>query len=748
MNKIIPKIFFILYLFFIHNSAIAEILKKVEISGNKRISNETIIVYGDIETNKNYEENQINDVIKKLYDTNFFSNISTNFSNGILRIKVTENPIIYSIEIKGEEAKKFKEQIFKIISLKEKSSYIENFVKSDIEMIKRFYKSLGYYSVNVDADKQPAQTGEGTLNLIFNVAKGERSKIKKIYFIGDKKIKSKRLRDVITSEESKFWKFLSRNIYLNTERIELDKRLLKNYYLGRGYYDVQVLSTSAEVTNESDIELTFSISAGDRYRFKRFATDIDPVFQKSIFEELKPIFGKYAGDYYSPFKIKKILDKLDEIIDQNQLQFVQHTVKETPSSDGVDVLFNIFEGEKIQIERINVAGNTITNDAVVRSSLLVDEGDPFSKVRLEKSISNLKSLNIFNKVAYKISDGSEPGLKTVDITIEEKPTGEISAGAGYGTEGGAFAFSIRENNYLGKGLRVSANADITTQSVRGGLNIVNPNYNYSGNKVYGGFFSKKTDKPNSGYENTLINFNIGTEFEQYTDIFLSPDLSFTVDDLTVDNSASDQLKKQAGSFNDLTFGYTIKSDKRNRRFMPTDGHIISFKQNLPIYSDTQSILNSFRYRTYHAFSENVVSAVKLYGAAINSIGDEDVRLSKRLHLGRKYLRGFESGKIGPKDGIDFIGGNYATALNLEAALPNLLPEATETDISIFMDVANLWHVDYSDNLGDSDKIRSSFGVATNMYTPIGPLSFVVAQNLSKADTDETQTFNFQIGTSF
>ena len=748
MKKITLKIFFIFYLFLIPNSGIAEILKKVEISGNKRISNETIIVYGDIETNKNYEENQINDVIKKLYDTNFFSNISTNFSNGILRIKVTENPIIYSIEIKGEEAKKFKEQIFKIISLKEKSSYIENLVKSDIEMIKRFYRSLGYYSVNVEADKQPAQTGEDTLNLIFNVAKGERSKIKKIYFIGDKKIKSKRLRDVITSEEAKFWKFLSRNIYLNTERIDLDKRLLKNYYLGRGYYDVQVLSTSAEVTNESDIKLTFSISAGNRYRFKRFATDIDPVFQKSIFEELKPIFEKYAGDYYSPFKIKKILEKLDEIIDQNQLQFVQHTVKETPSSDGVDVLFNIFEGEKIQIERINVAGNTITNDAVVRSGLLVDEGDPFSKVRLEKSISNLKALNIFNKVDYKISDGSEPGLKTVDITIEEKPTGEISAGAGYGTEGGAFAFSIKENNYLGKGLRVGANADITTQSVRGGLNIVNPNYNYSGNKVYGGFFSKKTDKPNSGYENTLINFNIGTEFEQYADIFLAPDLSFTVDDLTVDNSASDQLKKQAGSFNDLTFGYTIKSDKRNRRFMPTDGHIISFKQNLPIYSDTQSILNSFRYRTYYAFSENVVSAVKIYGAAINSIGDEDVRLSKRLHLGRKYLRGFESGKIGPKDGIDFIGGNYATALNLEAALPNLLPEGTETDISIFMDVANLWHVDYSDDIGESDKIRSSFGVATNMYTPIGPLSFVVAQNLSKADTDETQTFNFQIGTSF
>ena len=350
MKKIIFKFFFILCFLFIGNNVLADVLKKIDISGNKRISVETIKVYGDIQINKNYQDDDINDIIKKLYNTNFFSNISTSFSNGVLKINVTENPIIYSIDIKGEEAKKFKNQIFKLISLKEKSSYIENFVKSDIEMIKSFYKSLGYYSVTVDADKQKADSGEDTLNLIFNVNKGERSKIKKIYFIGDKNIKSKRLRDVITSEEARFWKVLSRNIYLNTERIELDKRLLKNYYLARGYYDVQVLSTSAEITNENNIELTFSINSGKRYRFKRFSTDIDPVFNASIFEDLKPIFEKYAGEYYSPFKIKKILENVDEIIDNNQLQFVQHTVKESPGGDGIDVQFRIFEGKKIQIE--------------------------------------------------------------------------------------------------------------------------------------------------------------------------------------------------------------------------------------------------------------------------------------------------------------------------------------------------------------------------------------------------------------
>ncbi|MBH90880.1 MAG: outer membrane protein assembly factor BamA [Candidatus Marinimicrobia bacterium] len=748
MKKIILNIFYTIFFTFLFTNLHSEILKNIKVTGNKRISTETIKVYGDIQLNKDYKDEDINEIIKKLYNTNFFSNVSTSFANGTLSINVSENPIIYSVELNGEDTKKFKERILKVISLKEKSSYIENFVKSDIEIIKRFYKSLGFYSISVDAEKQKADAGENTVNLIFNIKKGDRSKIKKIYFIGDKKIKSKRLRDVITSEEAKLWKFLTRNIYLNTERIELDKRLLKNYYLGRGYYDVQVLSTSAEITDENNIELTFSINAGQRYRFKKFSTDIDPVFDLSLFADLKDVFNKYAGEYYSPFKIKKILESIDEIIDNNQLQFVQQTVKEIPDENGIDIQFKIFEGEKIQIGRVNIDGNNVTNDSVIRSALLIDEGDPFSKLRLEKSISILKAQNIFGKVDYKITDGSEPGLKDLNITIEEKPTGEVTAGAGYGTEGGAFSFAVKENNYLGKGLKVSASADVTSQSLRGGLNIVNPNYNYSGNKVYGGFSSTKTDRPSSGYENTLINFNIGTEFEQYRDIFLSPGLSLTFDDLSVDNTASDSLKKQEGSFNDLTFNYGISSDKRNRKFMPTDGHIINFRQGLPLVADTRSLTNKFRYRTYHSFSENLVTAFKVYGASVNAVGDEDVRLSKRLKLGRTYLRGFEAGKVGPKDGNDYIGGNYAAALNLEASLPNLLPESTETDISVFMDAANLWHVDYSSNVDDSNKIRSSVGIASNIYTPVGPLSFVIAQNLSKADTDETQTFNFQIGTSF
>ena len=377
-------IIFIITLLFTFQTK-AEVLKKLEIKGNSRISEETLKVYGEIQINKDYTTDDINEVIKKLYDTKFFSKISTSFTNNTLVITVEENPIINTIIIDGEKAKKFKEAILEIISLKEKSSYVESDIKKDIEMVKSFYKSLGFYAAEVEARSQPIGQDKKRLNLIFSVNKGQKYKISKINFIGDKKIKFKRLRDVIASEEHRFWKFISRNVYLNAERIELDKRLLKSFYLSKGYYNVEIISSSAESKeNNTEIELTYSINAGDRYRIKKLSTDIDPVFDKTIFEDLKEEFTDFAGEYYSPFKIQKILTKIDRIVDQNELQFVQHTVRETVDENSIDIVFNIFEGPKIQIERVNIFGNTVTSDSVIRSELQLDEGDPYSKIKLNQ----------------------------------------------------------------------------------------------------------------------------------------------------------------------------------------------------------------------------------------------------------------------------------------------------------------------------------------------------------------------------
>jgi len=748
MRKKVFKFCFFVFLTFAFSSANAEMLKKLEIIGNSRISNETIKVYGEIEINKDYSEDDLNTVIKRLYDTRFFSNISTSFSNGVLKINVKENPIIDSIMIEGEKAEKYKKAILKRLALKEKGSYIESDINQDVQTIKNFYKSLGYYAAEVAANIQELEDDKNTINLIYSIEKGVRNKISKIYFIGDKgKVREKRLRDVITSEEARFWKVLSRNIYLNPDIIELDKRLLKNYFLGLGYYNVEVLSSSVELRNETNIELTYSINAGQRFRIKKLSTDITPVFDKTIFKNLSFEFNKFAGVYYSPFKIQKILNKIDQIIDNNKLQFVQHSVSETLDKDGIDIVFKIFEGRKIQIERVNIVGNTVTNDSVIRSELLVDEGDPYSDVKVEQSVSRLKARNIFKTVEYKLDDGSSKDLKVMEIRVEEKPTGEIAAGAGVGTEGTSISFSLTENNYLGKGLNVDASLNVTENALRGGLSIEEPNFRNSGNSVWGGLTNIKTDRPDSGYENTLTTFDLGTKFEHLTDLYVSPSLTLSFDELRVTGNASSSMKKQAGNFTELTFSYGVEKDNRDRAFMPTSGSVLSFNQGLPLYSDQASIYNSIYYTKYHLFTENVIGALKFYGANVTAVED-DVRLNKRLHIPSRRLRGFESHKVGPKDGIDYVGGNYAAALNFEAALPNLLPESTQTDIGIFMDMGNLWGVDYDSSVNDSSGIRSSVGVNSNVYTPIGPLSFVFALPMTKESTDTTQTFKFQIGTSF
>ncbi len=742
------KLFIILFLsYFYHGFLQAEVVKKIEISGNKRVSIETIEKYGDININKDYSEEDLNTIITNLYSTNFFDSVKIKLSNGILIVQVKEYPVINDLVILGEDSKKYREKILELISLKQNDSFIENRLSKDIEMIKKIYSSGGFNFVKIKTKTR--KIDENNLDLIFEINKGKETRISKISFTGDKKIREKRLRDVIASEEYKFWKVISRNTKFSQNLINLDKRLLENYYKSSGYYDVQISSQSAELKPEShEVEITYSIDAGNRYIVKKIMTNVDPVFDKSLFYSLNEKFQKIVGQYYSPFKIKLLLDDIDELIEKKNLQFVEHNVEEIIEGESIIVKFNIFEGEKILVERINILGNSVTNENVIRSELLLDEGDPFTNLKLSKSISKIKARNIFGEVKSKISNGSSADLKIIDISVEEKPTGEISAGAGIGTDGGSFALMVSENNWLGEGKNISFDIDVSQESLKGSLNYVDPNYDFLGNSLNYSLKSIKNDKPDQGYENTIIGGGIGTQFEQYKNLFAKLGLDLSLDDLKTQDSASDSLKKQAGEFAEVAGYYGFSYDQRDRAFMPTDGSIIGFDQSFPIYADKAFLGNTLFASSYKTLSENVVGASKFYLTSVHGLGDDNVRLSKRRNLSSKKLRGFKRGKVGPKDGTDHVGGNYAVALNLEANLPNLLPEATKTDVGLFLDFANVWGVDYDDSIDDSSKLRSSTGIATNWMSPIGPMSFILSTNISKHSTDVTESFNFNLGTTF
>ena len=732
---------------FIHSFSNAEVIKKIEISGNKRVSSETIKAYGDMNINKDYSEQDLNKILTNLYSTNFFQDVKINLSNGILVVQVQEYPVINELVILGEDSKKYKDKIFELISLKQKDSFIENRLTKDVETIKKIYATAGFNFVKVKTKIR--NIDKNNLDLIFEIDKGKETRISKISFTGDKKVREKRLRDVIASEEYKFWKFISRNTKFSQNLIDLDKRLLENYYKSAGYYDVKISSQSAELNPEShEVEITYSIDAGNRYLIKKIITNVDPVFDKNLFYSLNDKFEKVIGKYYSPFKIKLLLEDIDELIEKKNLQFVEHNVEEIVDGDSIVVKFNIYEGEKILVERINILGNNVTNENVVRGELLLDEGDPFTKLKLSKSISKIKSRRIFGSVKSKVSKGSSEDLRIIDISVEEKPTGEISAGAGVGTDGGSFAFMVTENNWLGEGKNVSFDLDVREESLKGTLNYLDPNYDFLGNSLNYTLSSVQNDKPDQGYENTIVSAGIGTAFEQYKDIFAKLGLNVSFDDLQTENNASDSLKEQAGDFTEVSGYYGFTYDQRDRAFMPTDGSIIGFDQSFPIYADKAFLGNTLFLSSYKTLSENVIGASKFYLTSVHGLGDDNVRISKRRNLSSKKLRGFKRGKVGPVDGTDHVGGNYAAAVNLEASLPNLLPEATKTDVALFMDFANVWGVDYDDSIDDSSKLRSSTGVAANWMSPLGPMSFVLSTNISKASTDETESFNFNLGTTF
>ena len=743
MNRII----FILCFFLTFSFSKAEVINNLIINGNKRVSDETIKVYGEIELNKNLSESGINKIINNLYSTNFFDDVSIKITEDTLIVTVIEHPVVNQLIILGEPKKTLEDQIKKLISLKENKSFIRSFLAKDIATIKSLYASLGYNFAEVTTKSKVID--QDNLDLIFEIKRGNQTKISSISFIGNKSVRSKRLKDVIASEENKFWKVISKNTNFSKNLINLDTRLLENYYKSLGFYDVKINSSAVEIDeNVNDAKIIYSIDEGNRYIIKKISTKIDKVFDKKNFLPLNKVFADYAGGYYSPFKVKELLEEVDRIIEINNLQFVEHNVEEIIDGETINIVFNIFEGEKNLVERINITGNSITNEEVIRGELVIDEGDPFVKLNLEKSIAQIKARRIFKNVNYEILEGTKTNLKIINISVEEQPTGEISAGAGIGTSGGQIGFNIKENNWLGQGRAVSFDIKIDNESLAGQLRFIDPNYDFLGNSLSYSIASEQNDKPDKGFENSIISASIGTSFEQYKDVDFNLGLSASYDDLRTEDTATAALKKQSGTFSELAARYGISLDKRDRAFMPTDGSIIGFNQELPIYADKPFISNTFTSSFYRTLDEDIIGAAKFYITSINSIDDEDVRLSKRKGLPSNRLRGFERNKVGPVDGTDHVGGNYAAAINFETNLPNLLPESTNTDVGLFLDIGNIWGVDYDSSLDDSNKIRSSAGIAASWLSPLGPMTFILSQNISKADTDETQSFNFNLGTTF
>ena len=746
MFKTILKINFII--FFISSLSLAQTITDIKVDGNTRISKESIIVFGNIDLDRDYNEGDLNTVLKNIYETNFFREINLKINNSILEIFVIENPIIEDVQINGIKSKKLTELLLDKIKLKSRTSYIESSFSSDLNLLKNILKTSGYYFADIKTTSTLNEE-QNSIRLFYDVDLGKRAKIQEVQFIGDKKIKDRKLRNIITSEESKFWKFISQSVYLNNERIELDKRLLTNFYKNRGYYNVNITNSFVEFNNENSFKLIFNIDSGKKFIFNELtlllSDDYDPKYFTTIDESLRGLKNKD----YSLDKVEKILRKVDKIALTKQYQFIDASLEENIiDNNKLNILFTLKDNEKFYVEKINILGNNYTIEEVIRNSLIVDEGDPYNEILFNKSVNNIKARGIFSKVKTDIVPGSSAGLKVVNLTVEEKPTGEISLGAGVGTAGGTVGGGIKENNFLGKGIKLNSNLQFSENSIKGQFTYEKPNFNYSENSLFTSLKSTTTDNiTDFGYKTSELGTSLGTSFEQFENLYFRPEVDISYEKLETTSAASKSLKKQEGDYLDTYFNYALDYNLTNNRYRPDEGFRNIFRQELPIMSDNYEIVNSYESTRYQKIFQSVTK-VSFFGKAVNTLSNDDVRISKRLFMPSNKLRGFESGKIGPIENNDYIGGNYVSALNLSATLPKLLPSFQNIDFSLFVDAANVWGVDYDSSIDNNTKIRSATGVAIDLLTPIGPLNFSLSQPITKSSSDTTESFRFNLGTTF
>ena len=739
--------FIVIFFLILTNISFAEI-KKVNISGNSRVNSSTIESLVDKKIN-NVDSIYINTLTKKIYDTDFFSDVKISFNQDILTINVTENPIVNFFYINGVKDSDL-DQINKIIILKENNIFSSSKLKKDIQATREFLNAAGFYQALITPEVIKIDNNQ--VNLIINIDKKEISKIKNIYFIGNKVFSNSQLIDVITSSEDGWWKFFSTSS-LSEQRIEYDKQLLKDFYKSKSFYDVQIESAFAGIDKDNNFTLTFSINSGKKYKFGDYDLKVSGIpLKESDIIEIKDISTKLLkNEFYSPLTINKLNKQVTNLLESKRYGNFEINIQDTKAvDDRINIIVQLNEGQKLLINKINIQGNTITEEKVIRDNLTISEGDQLSSSKIKKSVDNIKSKQLFSKVDYKVEDSDKKNFKDLNLFVKEQPTGSITAGVGYGTNGGLFEASVNERNFLGQGINLNFTGRLSSDAIRGDLSYVNPNYNNSNKELAVSLFSDLDDYKNSGYQNKRVGTRFATKYEIYEDIFFRPNLGAQFDKLEVTGNASNLLRSREGNFITTSFGYNFLNDQRDSKFNPTAGSLIYFDQNIAtFFSDIPTVQTGVGATFYQElFSDKFIGSAKARLANVTAFNNKDVKLSDRIFASPIDLRGFELRGIGPVDSGDHIGGNNLATLSLKSTFPNPMPENLRATTFLFLDMGNVWGADYSNLISDSSKLRASTGIALDLMSPVGPLSFTYSIPLSKASTDKEQNFIFNIGSSF
>ena len=740
----------ILFLFTITISFAEEnLIKKIDINGNQRIDEETIISYSNIKLDDIYSEEKGNEILKSLFNTELFSNIEIKYNDNQLSISVVENPTINLIKFKGNSKVKDEDLLLEI-QLKERSVYSRSKVKNDIERILTLYQRNGRLSTEVIPKIEPLDTNR--INLSYEILESEISKVSKIVFIGNNSFSTSKLKSIMKTKEKRLLRFLSSSDRYDPDKIEYDKQLITEFYNNNGFPNFTFTSSIAQLSqNTNSFEVIMYVDEGEKYNFGEI--NVKTKLEKINSDAVLSLISANAGDVFNRSKISESIEIIKELAEGDGYSFIEINPKFSDNSvtKTIDIEIDINEGPRVYVNSINIMGNRRTLDRVIRREMQISEGDAFNKYIMNYSKDSIRALNYFSSVEITDERSNFPDKIDLLIDVEEKNTGEASIGAGYSSStSGSITLGLRENNFLGKGQNVNFSASFANTRNTYDISFTEPYFNNKNLSLSFDIYSNFEDRAGVNYETEDIGFGFGLGFPLASDKNIQTKYTLYTSKVKPDSNATAYERLLGGTDTVSQIGYVFNFDRRNSRYKPSSGFNLSISQDLAGLGGTSYYYrNTGEYNIYKKISNNLIGAFKLKAGSVNGYNGKYQPLSSNFRLGGKKLRGFKAGKVGPRTGSSYTGGQYFYLTSFETNI-DLNFDTYDITSTLFVDLGSVWGLEnpaYSE-INDDHNLRSSFGVNFNWDSAVGPINIIYARILESELTDTTDNLSFDIGYNF
>lgn len=771
-----------------------KLIKQIVVRGNQRVETETILAYVAISPGQPFNAEQVDMSLKALFSTGFFADVQFEQVDSALVVKVTENPTVNQVIFEGQKSLTT-EKLEKEVQIKPRAWFSVGRVQADKKRLIEVYRRSGYFSTQISP--KILEKPQNRVDLIFEIKEGPKTGIRSINFIGNTQFSDQQLKGVVATEESKWWRFFSSRDNYDPDKMEYDREELNKYYLNNGYYDFNINSAIAELApNQKDFLLTFSMEEGEKYKFGE--VKVNAQLARLSADALKAIVPIRSGGVYQRDQIEKSIEAITFAAGAAGYAFVDVRPREVPNRETrtIDLVFDVDEGPRVYVERIDIIGNTATLDHVIRRELRLSEGDAFNRVLIDSSKNRVKALGFFKEVEIDEKKGSLPDRTVVEVKVEEQPTGELAFSLGYSSQDAyQFDVSITERNLRGRGqffrFRVAASSYTKNVDIR----FTEPRF--LGRNIAAGIdiFSIETDYlqyANFISQSTGAGLRVG--FPLAEDRNLGLNYTYRVDNIDVPYSScydingaplinADQICASAGEYVTSLLGYNFNWDRRNSPIRPTRGFVIDASQQFAgVGAGVKYIRNEFDASIYRGILPGWTASLRLSAGYVSGYGGDTVRIRDRFFKGGQDFRGFKIAGIGPRqvqavraidttttsgysDTVSYVygdalGGKAFAISTAELTIPTPLPENYKISAALFLDVGTLGLIDdvdkFTGDVGagvfqttrDGLALRASTGLSVFWESPFGPVRFDFSYPFMKEEYDRPENFRFSTSTRF